>query len=84
MSDAAKLLHGGHCDIPMDVAFCPECGGALCAEAQEWEEGTGLPISGALNVGCIIDEDTMDHRYWQSDWQSVVDAVERWSGAVEN
>lgn len=84
MTDPAKLKHGGHCDIPMAVATCPECGGALYAECQDWEEETGLPIYGSINVDCIIDADAMDHRYWQSDWQSVVDAVGRWAGAVEN
>jgi hypothetical protein len=74
------LLYGGNCPVPKTVAVCPECGGNLHVESGEWVEETGVPTSGGLHVDCEHEE-TERHRYWQSDWQSIIDAVEKWCGA---
>lgn len=78
-----KLLFGGHCNVPIKIAACPECGGALIIESSEWIEETGKPTTGGLTVDCKSSF-AERHRYWQSDWQSVINQVEKWCGAVEN
>lgn len=70
-------------EIPGSISACPECGGKLFAEAIDHIIESGAPTTGGLNVGCIADDDVMMHRYWQSDWQPVVDAVAKWCGAEE-
>jgi hypothetical protein len=74
------VLYGGNCPVPKTVAVCPECGGALHVESIEWIEETGIPTSGGLSVDCENEENER-HRYWQSDWQSIINAVEKWCGA---
>lgn len=95
-SDALK--HGGTCDVPRDVATCPECDGRLEVCANGWIEETGEPIAAELQINCMAEDQAIrdaedredwqaakdaEHRYWQSDWQRVVDAIERWAGAVD-
>lgn len=67
---------------------CPECGGRLFVEIDEWSKGIQTP--GGYRVECEPDTDAEmaawerdedhegGHRYWQSDWQHVVDRVGRW------
>jgi hypothetical protein len=83
MNETKKLLYGGHCGVPKDVCVCPECGGKLMAESMEWIEETGMPTIGGLTVDCK-NSFVERHRYWQSDWQSVINQVEKWCGAVES
>jgi len=72
-----RLLYaGGHCDIPKEIAACPECEGPLHAECDEWEADTGRPIT-VLCV-CAMDDDS-NHRMWQSDWQPTLDRVQEWA-----
>lgn len=65
--------------MPKTVAVCPECGGNLHVESGEWIEETGVPTIGALYIDCE-NEESERHRYWQSDWQSIFNAVEKWCG----
>ena len=74
------LLYGGNCPVPNDIAVCPECGGRLHVESGEWIEETGAPTMGGLYVDCE-NEESVQHQYRQSDWQSIVNAVEKWCGA---
>lgn len=68
---------------------CPECGGRLAVEVDEWSDRTGIPSAGGFRVFCI-DEETaqlaawsrdedldehLEHRYWQSDWGKLEHAV---------
>lgn len=69
---------------------CPECGGALIVEVDEWSSRDGTPTAGGYRVMCEPDtdaelaawdrdEDHLDgHRYWQSDWQHVQRRVGKW------
>jgi hypothetical protein len=83
MKGAKKLLYGGNCYVPKDIAVCPECGSRLKAVSIEWLSETGIPTTGGLEVSCK-NSFVEWHRYWQSDWQSVINQVEKWCGAVEN
>lgn len=78
-----SIKHGGSADVPSEIATCPECQGALLAVSEEWVEKTGAPSIGGLYVDCLADQEAMNHKYWQSDWQSVIDQVAKWCGAVE-
>lgn len=70
---------------------CPECGGRLLLEVDEWSTSTGIPTPGGIRVMCEAEEEELarstrrdadpdwQHRNWQSDWQPVHDQVERWA-----
>ena len=77
-----KLLNGGKCKVPKDVAVCPECGGRLYAESCEWESETGKPSIGGLYVSCEHESFKRDdgHRHWQIDWMPTQFIVENWAG----
>lgn len=68
------ILHGQSVAVPCYVATCPECGRQLFADSQQWESATGIPDRAGLAIECA-GEDEIEHRCWQSDWQSVRDAV---------
>ena len=81
--------------VPRTVAFCPECGGQLEAECNEWTmvDGVSRPTQGGLLIYCEpdsplhIDVDRIDehgHRYDQCDWISVHMEVYKWLEAVES
>lgn len=74
------LSHGSGCYVPREVAECPECGGELTARSMQWDEQTGVPSAADIDVQCVNDPDC-NHRWWQSDWQPVLDAIRRWSKA---
>jgi len=79
----SKPLHyGTEAGVPTHVAICPECGSALYARASAWREEDGVPLASAIEFDCIVDADEVQHRYWQSDWQPVRDAIAKWCGAT--
>lgn len=69
---------------------CPECGGALIVEVDEWSSRDGTPTAGGYRVMCEPDSDAElaawdrdedhedGHRYWQSDWLHVQRRVGKW------
>lgn len=68
---------------------CPECGGPLTVNVTEWETVTGRPTECGVEVSCVwwemseLEEEAggpeaIHHRWWQSDWQPVVDQVGSW------
>ena len=89
------LLFGGTADVPKEIAVCPECGGELYAQACEYETETGIPTECGIELSCEKDDEAMArwekdktglpmsefgvHRWWQSDWQPVIDAVTKWA-----
>lgn len=80
------LWHGKSCEVPKEVAVCPECGGELYVYCHGWHTDTGQPIAADLQIDCenekVFDEDDgFEHRWFQSDWQSIKDAVVKWSMA---
>ena len=77
----SALHHGSGCYIPKGVAVCPECGGELHARSMSWEQATGRPIAADIEIGCVADPD-LNHRFWQSDWQPVRDAIAKWVKAI--
>ena len=85
-------------DVPKHVAVCPECGGGLYAQCEAWVSDSGQPCRDGVSVSCYEEEKALDkwecqddgtpvsevsHRWWQSDWQPVMDAVCDWTHAVE-
>jgi hypothetical protein len=78
-----ELLHGGYCPVPNTIAVCPECGGQLYAENNEWDGETGIPVIGGLIIDCKNDSVIEGHRYLQSDWQSITSAIEKWCSAKD-
>lgn len=83
------LWGGKSCDVPRAVAVCLECGHSLHVSCNAWDEETGQPHGADLQIDCENekwfddDEDKgFEHRWFQSDWQSVVDAVRKWADAT--
>lgn len=84
-----RALWGGtRCYVPRSVAVCPECGGELAAHAMSMIAATGQPVASAIEIECLTDLDGrgetkngLGHRWFQSDWKPVRDAVAKWSGA---
>ena len=70
---------------------CPECGGPIAIEIEEWCSRSGMPTAGGVLVHCehemnefmeALSEDRdidpdLEHRMWQSDWQGIVSRAER-------
>ena len=84
---AELLLHGGHTGLPPEIAICPECGANLYVYSHEWVDETGQPIATGLQVDCMLEYDTDNeymHRFHQSDWQPVIDAIRKWCGAISD
>lgn len=61
------------------LPMCPECGGSLVWWVEAWGDD-GEPHE--VRVDCQ-NEDTEDddtaHRWWQGEWQPVLDVVETWA-----
>lgn len=69
---------------------CPECGGMLIAEVDEWSSRDGVPTAGGYRVMCEEDtdaeiaawdrdEDHEDgHRYYMHDWEQINRRVGKW------
>lgn len=82
------LWGGKSCDVPVGVAVCPECGNKLYVYCWSWVEETGQPYGDELQIDCenisMYDSENDDdhHKYRQSDWQGVVDAIRTWAGAI--
>lgn len=75
---------------PAEVAVCPECGNAIVVQSHAWDDLTGLPLAAELDISCVndpmhaMDSDPGDwHKYRQSDWESVVDAIRKWTCSIE-
>lgn len=66
------VLHGGAIAVPKQLLVCPECGGRLEIEVNEWEAETGRPVFGGYYLNCE-NESSVHHRHWQSDWQPAID-----------
>lgn len=76
--------------LRLPVRFeCPECGGRLLVEVDEWSARDGTPTAGGYRVMCepdtdaelaawSRDEDHDGHRHWQSDWEHIVRRVGVW------
>ncbi len=65
-------------EVPKNVAVCPECGYTLEAVIDGWSEDHGYSI----DVNCGMDDFEGDwHRYWQGEWQPVIDVVEAWANS---
>jgi hypothetical protein len=77
------LWHGGGVYVPRSVAVCPECRGELTARAMEWDTETGQPSAVGIEIDCLnfLVHDGVGHRWHQSDWQPVRDAVAKWCKA---
>jgi hypothetical protein len=90
------VQHGYRLSCPSDFTppgslCCPECGGELYVEVQEWDELTGFPTIAGVLVGCLSESRMnavhraaeialwgVGHRFWQSDWQPTINNVVNW------
>lgn len=77
------------CYVPSSVGVCPECGGEIIARAMSHELETGRPIASDIELDCLTDLkeahlDRNTHRWHQSDWRPVRDAVIKWTKADDN
>jgi len=97
--DARKALGLRH-TIPIRSGYayklperfqCPECGGRMLLEVDEWECATGMPTLGGIRVMCVAEEDEFlramyaeedpkwQHQHWQDPgWMGLQHAVERY------
>ncbi len=55
-----QLRHGGYIDIPQSIAVCPECGGALHLQNDEWNAKTGMPTQSGFSLDCMHEEELLD------------------------
>jgi len=55
----------------------------LFARSHAWHEVDGQPLASAIEIDCIVDAEECNHRYWQSDWQPVKDAIAEWCDAAK-
>lgn len=71
--------------VPESIAKCPECGDSLIAECTAWETDTGRPLATSIELSCMCDMRAgtfeVNHRWSQSKWQPVRDAVVKWCDA---
>lgn len=86
-----NLWGGKSCNVPRSIAICPECGNDLRVSCNAWDESTGQPYACDLQIDCenekwFDDEEDkgFEHRWFQSDWQSVVDVVRKWAEATSD
>ena len=84
-------------DVPLAIAVCPECGGFVEVECNEWTmvDGVSKPTQGGLLIYCrsnwnrlLEDEqdgkdEEDDHSYAQCDWIGVHVKIYKWLEAVE-
>jgi hypothetical protein len=81
-------------DVPLSIAVCPECGGFVEVECNEWTlvNGVSKPTQGGLLIYCAsntpwgfdheIDEED-EHNYAQHLWIDIHMKVYKWLEAVE-
>ena len=63
-------------DVPENVTKCPECGSQLQAWVDGWSEDKGYSV----DVNCKAEDGLEEnHRYFQCDWQPVMDVVKAWA-----
>lgn len=72
--------------VPPQIAKCPECGEELIAKCLEHEVETGRPVSTGIEIDCLSfirdgGFQTTMHKFRQSDWQPMRDAVVKWCDA---
>ncbi len=78
------LWHGVGCYVPPGVAVCPECGLELTARALGYVAATGRPIAASIEIECLGDMNGLQsHRWYQSEWQPVRDAIVKWCDALK-
>lgn len=69
---------------------CPECGGRVLLEVDEWSASDGTPTAGGIRVMCQAEEEELDramqaddepawqHRHWQDQgWMELIRRVQR-------
>lgn len=91
MSAPSELRYGGLAYIPAHVAKCPECASRLYVTSEEWDAATGEPTYFGLALACFEEQLSLEdaatdpskypnvHRWYQSDWQPIRDAVADWA-----
>lgn len=74
--------------VPLNVAKCPECGDVLIAMFHSIESASNRPTRGGLVLECGSEmefgSDDVRHRFWQSDWQPVIDRVCAYYGVLKD
>lgn len=77
-------MHPMHAGIyvPQAIAKCPECGGELAAKAMAFT-ANDTPIASSIELDCMNDlrDGKPCHKWYQSTWQPIRDAITKWCGA---
>lgn len=77
-------MHPMHAGIfvPQAIAKCPECGGELAARAMAFT-ASDTPIASSIELDCMNDlrDGKPCHKWYQSTWQPIRDAITKWCGA---
>jgi len=63
--------------VPKEIAVCPECGGGLWWQVETTDGVRDLSLD-CENEPDIDENEDMYHRWWQGEWQPVIDRVKRW------
>ena len=82
ISIASSALLGAEGKIPRKVAVCPECGRTLhytvtvTYECDDHDEVADVDLDCRAPIRNRYGDYT--HRFWQSDWQEVMDLCRAW------
>ncbi|MDP2398826.1 MAG: hypothetical protein Q8M53_10775 [Burkholderiales bacterium] len=77
-----EFLHGSRTITAPASLTCPECGGRIVIEIDDYEIVSRRPESESLHVVCEnddTDEGIDAHRYWFSDWHPIRARAARWA-----
>lgn len=90
-SEYEQIKFGGGIEVPRDIAICPECSSSIYLYCWEWDSETGEPNADGFQIECPGEafyedesEEKYTHRWWQSDWQPVVDKLSKWTRQPES
>jgi len=77
---AARLLEpNAFVDVP--ALKCPECPAGIVICVTSWCPTTGEPHDWLVSCFEEDDDESFEHRHFQSDWQPVIDEAEAWAKA---
>lgn len=67
--------------VPKEITVCPECGGRLWWQVETTDDLRDLTLDCEDEPDIEEENDDMYHRWWQGEWEPVIDSVRRWVGS---